>query len=118
MSGARRPRTYQETVSEEASGLLRQVVGWEASEAYWARIDGAVTAMEAAIEESDPWTALDNAAAELELLGPPRVSTGLGDRPVIPAPPEVRERINKLITQLVRQDGQPSKKHQADGPEA
>lgn len=105
MGGEQRSGARWEPVRTEAVGLLRQVVGqpgWETSAARWVRVDAAVAAMESAVTQPSGWTALEDASADLELFGPPRVSTRLGDRPVVPAPPAIRERINKLIHRLER----------------
>ncbi len=92
-----------EDIFDDAAELLRRAIKWEVPATRWARIGDVVAAMESALAGADPWTRVSEQAAELALLGPYRVSTRLGDRPVVPAPPEIRERINKLISQLVRE---------------
>ncbi|ACU75426.1 hypothetical protein Caci_6580 [Catenulispora acidiphila DSM 44928] len=99
MSG--KPRNYQGIVYAEAHALLRRTLEWEFPERRWNRVDDALAGMESALDGGSLQT-FEDTVATMELLAPPRVSTRLGDRPVVPAPARVRERVNKLIERLVR----------------
>ena len=90
--------------SLEAGAVLRTAIEWRLVPSRWRQVQDAVEEMEAAFAAANLeslWTAI----AQLEQLGPLRVSTRLGDTPREPAPDDVRERINELIHALVRDDG-------------
>jgi len=99
MSG--KSKKHQGIVYAEARALLRRTLKWEFPEGRWARIDDALARMESALDDGSLQT-FEDTVATVELLAPARVSTELGDQPVVPAPAHVRERVNKLIEQLVR----------------
>lgn len=90
--------------SAEACVLLRAAIEWRLAESRWQQVQNAVGGIEAALAATDV-ESLWNAIAQLEQLGPLRVSTRLGDIPKEPGPEDVRERINELIDTLVREDG-------------
>jgi hypothetical protein len=90
--------------SAEARAVLQIAIEWRLVPSRWQQVQDAVKGMEAAFAAANVesvWTAI----AQLEQLGPLRVSTRLGDTPKAPAPEDVRERINELIDALVRDDG-------------
>lgn len=89
--------------STEARVVLQTAIEWRLVPSRWQQLQDAVKGMEAAFAAANlesVWTAI----AQLEQLGPLRVSTRLGDTPKEPAPEDVRERINELIDTLVRED--------------
>jgi hypothetical protein len=90
--------------SAEARGVLRVAIDWRLVASRWQQVQDIVGVMDAALAAADAGS-MWNAIAQLEQLGPLRVSTRLGDIPKEPAPEEVRERINELIDSLVREDG-------------
>lgn len=90
--------------SVEARAVLRIVIQWRLVGSRWRQVHDAVGVMDAAVAAADV-ESLWNAIAQLERLGPLRVSTRLGDIPKEQVPEEVRERINELIDALVREDG-------------
>ncbi len=104
MGGEQRPETGWEVLCDQAVGLLHRTLEWDMPEPRWALIDTALAAAESAFAQPGRPQEFDRALAELELLAPSRVSTGLGDPPLVPSPPEVRERVNKLIDWLIRPD--------------
>ena len=90
--------------SVEARVVLRTAIEWWLVPSRWRQVQNAVEEMDTALAAANVesvWTAI----AQLEQLGPLRVSTRLGDTPKEPAPDDVRERINELIHALVRDDG-------------
>ena len=99
--------------SAEARAVLRAAIEWRLGESRWQQMRVAVEGMGTALAAADV-ESLWNAIAQLEQLGPVRVSTRLGDIPKEPVPEEVRERINELIDSLVREDG-PAPGDRGDG---
>lgn len=91
--------------SVEARAVLRTAIEWRLVESRWRQVQDALAAMAAAFAATDA-ESLWKAIAQLEQLGPLRVSARLGDTPREPAPENVRERINELIDAIVREDGQ------------
>jgi hypothetical protein len=99
--------------SVEARAVLLIVIEWQLVAPRWRLVQDTVGVLEAARAAADV-EAMWNAIAQLEQLGPLRVSTRLGDKPKEPAPEEVRERINELIDSLVREDD-PASGDRGDG---
>jgi hypothetical protein len=91
--------------SAEARAVLQIVIRWRLEPSGWLRVKDALEGMTAAVAAVDA-ESLRREIAHLELLGPFRVSTRLGDPPKEPAPEDIRERVNLLIDALVPQDGQ------------
>lgn len=84
--------------TNDALDLLGDIAEWELSASRWEQIDPLLDRLEVAIGADDP-TALDGTVAELELLGPTRV-TRIGTTPTVPAPPSVRTRTERLVHAL------------------
>lgn len=91
--------------------VLRQVSQWQLTEGRWGRVDRALSAVERALR-SGAEDAIAPAVHDLELAGPLRIRTRVGDPPRVPAPPETRERLNKLILDLAEP---PAEDRDADG---
>ena len=89
-----------------ASAILAEVPNWRATADEWTYLAGLVDAAAAALAGRD-WAALGKAVDELEKASPLR-ATRLGaqpEKPVEPAPRQVRERTNRMVHEL--QDGPP-----------
>jgi hypothetical protein len=84
--------------------VLRIAIEWRLVASRWQQVQDIAGVMEAARGAADV-ESMWNAIAQLEQLGPLRVSRRLGDTPKVPAPEPVRERINELIDSLVSEDG-------------
>ena len=91
--------------SDEASGLraealdvLSDALQWQLAETRWRAIDQILAAMDVAVADRD-LDALMAASADLELAGPLRI-TRIGADPVLSAPAEVRDRLNRLVFTL------------------
>ncbi|MEU7893115.1 CATRA system-associated protein [Nonomuraea sp. NPDC049152] len=82
---------------------LRAIAGYRLSEARWARVDRALTAMEEALQ-AGARDRVTRAVQDLALIGPVRISTRYGDPPRVPASEETRERLNRLIFTLSEEE--------------
>lgn len=82
--------------------VLRHAGQWELSAARWEVVERCLTAMRAAVADRDA-ELLEDAAAQLSLVGPVRI-VRIGDPGRFPAPPAVRERLNQLIHLLAGSD--------------
>ncbi|WP_373869681.1 CATRA system-associated protein [Acrocarpospora pleiomorpha] len=87
----------QETV-EEALAVLGDLLRWRSSPGHWERIEPVVTRMQEALAIGDG-EALRHVTAELELMGPTRI-TRIGSTSLVPPPPRIRDRTNQLIHSL------------------
>jgi hypothetical protein len=85
-------------VRAEALDVVSDIDQWRLADARWQAIDQVLAAMAAALE-TDDLEALAAATAELELAGPVRI-TRIGATPVVPPPPQVRDRLNLLVHAL------------------
>lgn len=103
LDGTNWDATDWQEASAEARAVLRTAIEWRLGESRWQQVQDAVEGIKAALATTDV-ESLWNAIAQLEQLGPLRVSTRLGDTPKDSAPDDVRERINELIDALVRED--------------
>jgi hypothetical protein len=83
----------------EAIAALSDTLVWTLSEASWGQVGDVIEEIAAAIAAASP-AALSRTTGNLELRGPMRVLTRLGDPPVVPVPREIRERIVELINAL------------------
>jgi hypothetical protein len=81
-----------------ALAVLPDVLEWRFSEARWARVAEIVQSIDNALSAGDP-AALDSATVELDLVDQFR-TTRVGQAPQVPAPPPVRERVNRMIHSL------------------
>jgi hypothetical protein len=82
-------------VRAEALDLLKDALHWHLAEARWQAIEHVLITMDAALTVSD-LAALAAATADLELAGPLRI-TRIGATPVVPPPPPIRDRLNRLV---------------------
>ena len=85
-------------VRERALQVLEDALVWDLTAAQWIEVGHALRRLRRAYDASDDRRQRD-AVADLEVAGPHRVS-GLGDTARLPAPRELRERINELIHAL------------------
>jgi hypothetical protein len=84
---------------DEALAALSDALLWNLSASRWEQVQDAITDVTAALSAAS-LAALWESTGRLELCGPLRVSTRLGDMPVLPAPKAVREQITELIDAL------------------
>lgn len=97
-------------VRAEALEVVSDALQWRLADARWQAIEQVLVAMDTAVESSD-MEALLAATADLELMGPLRI-TRIGDIPAVPPVPPVRDRLNRLVHSL----GDPSEMW-PDGPD-
>src|SRR5262249_10448013 len=81
-----------------ALDVLTDVLEGRFGGARWARVPEIVQSMDIALSAGDPG-ALEAATADLELAGPTRI-TRVGAIPQVPAPSQVRERVNRMVHSL------------------
>jgi hypothetical protein len=89
---------------DEALAVLSDSLIWRLPEPSWDHVVAALVEIAEAVEASsldDLWRGI----ASLELCGPLRISTRLGDTPQLPAPKPVLERVAELTTVLRPEDG-------------
>jgi hypothetical protein len=82
----------------QALGAASDALGWRLTGERWETIQQVLAAMAVALE-TDDLDALKAATAELELVGPVRI-VRIGAPPVVPPPPQVRDRLNRLVYTL------------------
>ncbi|MFI0480907.1 CATRA system-associated protein [Actinomadura sp. 9N215] len=100
-------------IIEDALDVLGDLLMWRFPLERWARIEPVAARMQEACAAGDE-AALRNATADLELMGPDRI-TRIGDTPVVPPPPRIRERANQLIHSLGGNAAQPPGGSGTDG---
>jgi hypothetical protein len=98
-------------VRAEALDVISDALQWQLAGPRWQAIEQVLAAMDAALAAGD-LTALTAATADLELAGPLRI-TRIGADPVVPPPPRVRDRLNRLLHSL---DGMPGAKQEEPSP--
>jgi hypothetical protein len=100
MSNEGTPDEHTTEAEERAEALevLQDALEWQLHPSRWERIEPVVTALADALDRGDR-QAVVAATVELELAGPLRI-TRIGDDPLVPAPPPVRDRLNKLVHSL------------------
>ncbi|MBB5102105.1 CATRA system-associated protein [Streptomyces spectabilis] len=89
-----------EEAARQAASALGRIVEWSMPATRWRAVVAAVEAV------GQSWRAGDGerlrlAAARLALAGPRLVATRHEDDPLVPAPAEVHERSNVLITEIL-----------------
>jgi hypothetical protein len=82
----------------DALDTVSDALSWRLADTRWAAIEAVLAAMDAALAAGNV-TALTAATAELELSGPVRI-TRIGAVPVVPPPPAIRDRLNRLVHSL------------------
>ncbi len=82
----------------EALDVISDVLQWRLAYASWEAIEQVLAALDAALAAGD-LDALAAAIADLELAGPLRI-TRIGATPAVPAPPPVRDVLNRLVFSL------------------
>ncbi|MEU8082590.1 CATRA system-associated protein [Micromonospora sp. NPDC049101] len=102
---ARAPQALSAEDAEVAVDILRALLAQEFAETRWDEVERLINALKDAVAAGN-FDAFDAAVVELELVGPIRV-TRLGSIPVVPPPSRVRERVNRLIHELVKPSSSP-----------
>lgn len=82
----------------EALGAASDALEWRLTGKRWESVEQVLAAMAAALATND-LEALKAATAELEVAGPVRI-VRIGAPPVVPPPPQVRDRLNRLVYSL------------------
>ncbi|MBM9507821.1 CATRA system-associated protein [Actinacidiphila acididurans] len=103
-------------VAWRALASLRRVPGWRLTGRQWTAVTTAVAEVAAAWQARDP-RRLRIAVARLELAGPRLVVTRHEDEPLLPAPAELPERLNVLVTSIVAEAGEPPAAPPGEGAE-
>jgi hypothetical protein len=85
-------------VRTDALDVLSDALSWRLVGPRWAAIEQVLAAMDAALAAGDV-AALAAATTDLELAGPVRI-TRIGAVPVVPPPPAIRDRLNRLVHSL------------------
>ena len=85
-------------VRAEALDVVSDVLRWRLTDQRWQAVQQMLAEMAASLETSD-LEAVRAATADLELAGPLRI-TRIGATPVVPPPPPVRDRLNRLVHTL------------------
>lgn len=91
-----RPLDAETTV--DALSVLEDLPEWELTPARWERVRDILDMLDAALRARDS-EAAQEAIADLELSGPVR-GTRIGTKSTVPAPEEVRDRLNRLVHSL------------------
>lgn len=97
------PSTIPRRARRKADMVLREVSGRELPADAWTDVGELVDALGRALDGTDPDAVL-RAAATLAAASAPRVTRVRGDA-TVPCPPAVRERVNVLVHELSRWDG-------------
>lgn len=84
---------------EEAIAVLSAALRWNLPASLWEQVQEAVAGVAAAITEASP-DDLWRASEDLDLYGPLRAGTRLGDPPRVGAPKAIREQIAELVDTL------------------
>ncbi|MFI8931584.1 CATRA system-associated protein [Streptomyces sp. NPDC053474] len=100
--------------ARQAVSALRRIVAWRMPTARWAAVAAALEAIGQAWQAGDG-ERLRLATARLALAGPRLVATRHEDDPLVPAPPEVYERSNVLVTEILNRLEAPSPSRDAGG---
>jgi hypothetical protein len=85
-------------VRAEALDVVQDVIQWRLAEARWSAIEQTLTAMDTACQMGDR-EGLEAATVHLELAGPLRI-VRIGATPILPPPPPIRDRLNRLVFAL------------------
>jgi hypothetical protein len=85
-------------IRAEALDVISDALGWRLADTRWQAIEPVLVAVDAALTAGD-LAALTAATADLELAGPLRI-TRIGTPPVVPPPPAIRDRLNRLVYSL------------------
>ena len=85
-------------VKADALEIALDAFLWRFGAARWDVVERILADMDAAIAANER-QALANATAELELMAPLRIIM-VGTQPTTPPPPEVRDRLNRLVYAL------------------
>jgi hypothetical protein len=97
-SPADREQAVSVDARAEALAAVSSALHWRLADGRWQTIDQVLVSMDTALAAGDT-DAFQAAVADLELMGPLRI-TRIGDAPAVPPSPPVRERINQLVHSL------------------
>lgn len=87
-----------EDAREDALDVLRDALVWRLTGGHWQTVEQALEAMAEALAADDK-VAFRAAVCDLEVAGPVR-AVPVEDASTLPAPQQVRERINELVHTL------------------
>jgi hypothetical protein len=94
---------------EEAIAVLSAALLWNLPASLWEQVQEAVAGVAAAITKASP-DDLWQASEDLDLYGPLRADTRLGDPPRVAAPRAIREQIAELVDTLALElDSEPGR---------
>jgi len=103
-----------ETIAD-ALDVLGDVGAWRLTEPRWVQVETILQSLATAVAAAD-FDGLRRATAELELIGPVRI-TRIGATPIVAPPRRVRDITNHLVHQLTAATGDASGRSGNDGGE-
>jgi hypothetical protein len=90
--------SLHEDLIADLVSVLHEVETWELPQARWEPVRALVEAVDDALRSGD-LERVRAAVVDLALAGPVRI-TRIGEVPVAPVPPQLRERTNRLVHAL------------------
>jgi hypothetical protein len=114
-SSVDRDESRSETIAD-ALDVLGDMGAWRLAEPRWVQVETILQSLATAITTAD-FDGLRRATAELELIGPVRI-TRIGATPIVAPPRRIRDITNHLVHQLTAADRDASSRCTNDGGES